>query len=508
MASGRHKITLLRPVVIVPGLLIAVTAVCWWVAVSGWQFIMDDLSFHLRAAALPDGIADFPRMMGRRFLSLNGRFGDIHNPLWLYFAPRWMLDAVTALMMALLPMVMIKAAGARTLLSRTLLVAAVCMGLTWWDGFMLFVVQINYMWGSVLTVFVTSVILSRSRAPRPLVRTALILAFPAAGWHEMAGSTLSVGLAVWLLADRQRWHRLDLLRRATLLLFFAGSLLPYLSPMLWNRLSLSGATPDDTYFNILWKSNFPVLLLVAAILVFPKRAYRLYLRTGWGVWAIAAVLSMIISPLGGVIGRSGWYSQVYGLIALWPLLRVNSRGNRRAAHVAAIAAAAVVIINNVEFARWQTRLNSVTKNIIENYKTRPDKPVYIDIPRPEEMPFWICGRAMQLLNNDYFYSVRDISGLLFDHRYRLIILPTEVERHNFSTLRGIVRIGDSFVTDSLPVRELDAAGQFETVDGREWTATPFTQNGRRLLLIAPRRPIPGLRPFFRPRPEPSAVFDR
>jgi len=493
----------LRAAAFVPAVLVAVTAVCWWLACSGMSFIGDDMSYNIYGGELPDGLLDFPGMVVGRFLSLNGRMGDMLNSFWLYFVPRPGLNLLCGLMMAMFLTVVMRASGARTLLSRTLLVAVACMGLTWWDGSMLFVVQINYMWGSALAVFVVMTILSRREPERLQLWAALILAFPAGAWHEMAGAPVVAGLFVWLLADRRRWHGLGRERRIMALAFAFGALVPYLSPQFWARVGgVSKVLRDDSYLKIMLLSDYPALVLAVAALVFRRHSVRLFRTSGWGVWAVAALLSMLVSPIGGIVGRSGWYSQVYGLIALWPLLRLNLLGRSKVAVTATMAVAAFVVFHNVEFVRWQGRLNAQLAGILEHYRKSPAEPVYIDIIGPDDVPLWVAGRSMQLLTNDYFSFKQRLSERLYDYRYPLLILPVEVSRRDFSALRGMVRIDDFYVADTLAVK-VDHAGQFETDDGRKWVATPFTQNGRRLVLIAPRLEIPGLRPFARQRPEPA-----
>lgn len=479
----------------IPGALILLTAVIWTIVSAGYPFVGDDLFFHLRAASLPDGLADVPRNMGTKFLSNNGRLGDVTNALWLYFIPRPLLVALCGLFMAALYCVIIRASGAATLLSRTLMVAVVCLALTWWDLFMTFVIQCNYIWGAAMAVFVIMTLFDKN-GPRWLKTAAAVVAFPAAAWHEMAGSSLAVGLVAWLLINRRRadMPRID---KVIVALFVAGSVLPYLSPMLWSRLGDSGAQPDDSYLYILLKSDYLPLIMVVAAACLRRRTRRLAVSP-WIVWAVAAVVSMLVSPLGGVVGRSGWFGQIYALIALWPLLGINEWRFRFSGAAVAVVAA-VVIYHNVEFLRWQLKRNAEMTEILDRFRANPAEPVYIDITGYDDIPAIVVGKSSQPLSNEYFGYRRTPGNLYFDGRYLLTILPSAINNIDFSKLNGLQPFGDGYISDSLPV-ETDSEGWFEGRGGSEWIAVDFTRGNRRFYYIAPRRFIPGLRPATSPLP--------
>lgn len=479
----------------IPASLILLISVVWAVASAGFPFIGDDLFFSLRASELPGGLLDVPRNMASKFLSNNGRLGDISNALWLYFLPRQGLNILCGAFLLLLYMVVIKASGARTLLSRVLLIAVICMGLTWWDLFLMFVIQINYIWGAALAVFTIMILLDRE-ASRTLKIIAALIAFPAAAWHEMAGSPLAAGLIVWLLYDRRRLRSLSRTDKTIIVLFLIGSLIPYLSPMLWGRLG-SGNTPDDSYLMILLKSNYLPLGLTVAAICMPRRVAKL-MSSPWLVWAVAAWISMLVSPLGGVLGRSGWFGQIYALIALWPLLKVDSWQFKFSGWLTAVIAA-VIVIHNYEFLHWQCIRNSELHSIIDSFRAHPDRPVYIDLTGYEDVPAIVVGKSAQPLTNEYFNYRHSPGNRYFDGRYLLTILPTAIKSVDLGELKGLKSVGDGYICDSLPV-DTDSEGWFDSRDGREWIAVEFSRDNRSLYYIAPRRFIPGLRPAARPLP--------
>lgn len=470
--------------------VIAVIALSHFAATLGLYLMGDDYG-HCRNMRVVDSLHRFYLHTGRFFLSTNGRFFDNFCGAMLAYIPRGILSVICAAMVALLYAATVRAVHFRRsdMLGPMLLIAVMTLTLPWGDRTMMFAVQFNYIWPSALTLFVIDTALRRN-SQRFATVIAAVLAFPAGMGHEVCGPAVVCGLVVYQLCTH-RLGRLDNISKLILGLFTFGAVFCCLSPAPLARIGRV-TVPDDPYLILILKSDFYVILLIIAVVLVLLSGRRLVVRglfsTSWSIWAVAAVASMLVSPLGGVVGRSGWFAQIFALIALFIWLwryAVKFRGEWIVAAVTAL----LLMCYFAGFAVWQVRLNRQINDVMTAFFRAPDEPVVYDYVSDAELPVWLLKRVMTVPDPDgmsYSFSERIADSCLTGIP---MILPVAVAKSDFSQLCDTERrFGDCIVTSKLSV------GDTVVRDGHVYHSIHFRKDSLDLWLLRPKIDRWGQRP--------------
>lgn len=504
----------------------------WWIALvalllaAGWTLMYaftlpqgDDLAYAsvLRSA---DGAATgsypvwaFPHYWARHWLHVNGRSANLLAALAMGLLPRWAVAAMGGAAVGAMCLLTVRLCGLLPARGRGLAAAAamavVACLLPWWDSFSLLDVNFNYVWATLLTMAVLLMLARRGDWLAGRARTVgtLLLCAVAGMCHEAASLPLCAGM-LWVAYVRgglslAGWRRLSPTRRKVLGAFFVGAALAALSPGIVMR-SLRERTPDDLWWVLILKSApITLLLLLAMCVALTRRRWRRrllrLLRGGWGLWAVSAVAGLALVVLGGIVGRSGWFSQVAALIALcrwlrpWRWLRVP----RLAAGVAAVALGVAVVAQMVGVDVYSYRAWRVERDLRAQYAASADGIVCCDLPDDMALPFWAFSRVRVLRPEDDYthYGLR----MHYHKAQPLVNLPAAAAGIDWPTLR---QWADPRDPELRIVAERPCGTLFPADPGwagryvgrrvgpggeREWVI-PFAKEGRTYYYIRPFRP--------------------
>ena len=361
------------------------------------------------------------------WLHSNGRLANLFAMLSLTFLPKWLtalvMGAATWGMMALV--LRLGDAWRGRVLAACAALAYIAVAYPWWD--LMFTVDFNFNYPVAACAGLLFVYLwQRYPSVKGKSGRGLVLAFSvvAGGFHESMGAPMLVA-AIWLLY----WNRG--LAKWPVAAFAAGVAMAFCSPGIWGR-----ATADRVADAPMWElvaCSAPLTLLAAALfgglLCWGRwRAWmKVAVRGWWGFWLAASAGSLLFCAVGGIIGRSGWFSQTFALVALllWSRslkLAPPDRPRRSAVYrglcwvlaVAALffAAAPIPAVARMAAAERQAR---------QALAASDDGVVVADLPKESGQP-WYTLRRVRTLDADDYYLHQVIAD--YYKKPRFLILPS------------------------------------------------------------------------------------
>lgn len=273
--------------------------------------------------------------------------------------------------------------------------------LPWQDYLVLYVCQLSYLGGAAL-VLVAYMMFMRAK---PLhgwgLAGACVWCLFAGSAHEAASLPLVAGIFVYFVVNR----RLPRKWQWWLIGFYCVGLAQVMfSPALFMRVGgdIMGGGPDAPFVSrLLWSCMLPAVLWLGIAMAAFTRGARGRLRNFFagtaGVFAVAALLSMVIAMFSGIIGRSGWFAQVFAVISIaaWGA----QRWKPEARWVAVVTWVAVF----AEFAAllfWQIRIKCDFDKFDELYAQSADGVVFMDAMRDSDIPLYTLGRLRALPDAD------------------------------------------------------------------------------------------------------------
>lgn len=430
-------------------------------------------------------------------MNVNGRLGDTFNFLFLDFLPRPLLDILCGIFVGAFYWIILRLCFPESrvnLFADIAVIGAITFGLTWWNAFLMLVIQINYIWTSVLNL--SCVLILIHKRLRCWQANALIpLFFIAPAFHEACGLPLVVAIALyaWIPSGR---HNFTPLQRRLFFSYICGSVIPLCSPMLYSR--LLGVTDnfpaDDPMWLILLKSDYLVILLVIfiAILFCNHRLHREIIHSDILIWVVAAIGSACFSAISGVQGRSGWFAQVFALIGIVRSLSLFSWKISKPISIVAGSVVAIAIISHfISFLVIQHRYYFATEKVIVEYRSNPSSPVFQSYLPFADAPWWILNKHLGLIeaSDEYSLDMEKLYGANSDAR--LVMLPPELRDIDLSTASlPLVTTEGILIANPGNTMEIKVVRQ---PDGGEKVYTPFHIRGKSFYFVRPRDLMPGER---------------
>ncbi len=401
----------------------------------------DDLNFpnYYREVIGRDmGWLKFP---GLHFLWSNGRLSDMLQPLWLLFMPAWLRALTVGATAGALCIVVPKAARLHSPADNLLImfmIAMIVFTLRWDAIWMENVAFFCYVFPAVMVI---CAMLLWQNIPHSGWRRwlAIIFGFVAMTLHEAACAPVMAGMAIYLIITRRHTgHRNQLPMTVAM---FAGAILSLCSPPAWQRLSPPFVPEPIT--TILGGSAFYVLILLIVILfmaILKPSALKRLAQSEWIIWVVSALGSTVFMIAAGYGGRTGWFAQIYALIALGWLVRNYRYRGLAWQYIIMILVTAHVTLLCVA----QTRLSAETREVLEQYRRSPDGIVYSDQPGDNAMPFYLLGKTHGLPDADDVYYLREIARDNHRGDTLMTVLPIHARHIRLSALtreRKIASVG-------------------------------------------------------------------
>lgn len=417
------------------------------------------------------------------WLTTNGRLANIgFTPLLV--APKWLLSAVCAFFAALMYAEAARATKVKRLCGGfALMVALLTIALPWWDSMWMFDCQFNYVFAAAFCLWAVRMMW---HAPQKAVwhRLAAVGCFAAGMMHEAASLPLCIAGAVYLWAGGRRPDK------PLAIAFALGTAVVTFSPGIWMR-AAEATPPDDTLFNLLIYSDLAAAfvtigLLSMAVSAKHRQRLRQLLATPAGLFAIAAVVSMVISLASGIVGRSGWFAEIYAFIVIISFCR---RWLDRVALAATLVVLAIPLIQLLFVWVTQSAAYDEYQQYEQEYSKSPDGVVYIDYTRDDQWPALALNRIRGVLDPDDSYLHLTLRNHLDPAKPLPVLLPTEAQGVNSDST---LRCGDIITTTLPPDATTRADGLILCHrNGRQWVIQPYRHGSHHLYHLSPRQQDPG-----------------
>ena len=456
---------------------------------AGLAFIGDDIGYYTSATAYIDGhLWKYPLWAGAHFLFTNGRMANLISPIFYHILPQWVFciangaayAAFYYLIARMLPW------GRRTLTARLAVMAFVAFTFPWWDVFMLFIVALNYLWTAVVVLLFLAALYKYEYAPLGAIQRWALLAFAVfAGWmHEAAGLPLAGALVVYA-AWVKGWHTVSPARRGMIVAFCAGAAAGMLSPAMWHRIFMD-KIPDDTPLGLVVKSCWIGCALVVAVAILwcaRREKVKGLLRGPFCVFFLATCASMCIVAAGGILWRSGFFAQVFAVLAFaWWLRPKGAVIPRVAAAATSTALIGAIVFHFGSFCFYQTKMNAELSEALSGYAADPSQQLTRPYHNEPDIPWHVLRKTRGVPDTDDFYLLSTVTanypGLDDPRPFGCFYAPKAPVAADTIFPATFIPEGGGRYIDSLPEGAMplrDSAGRFSViVDGKEQVVTPLS----------------------------------
>lgn len=408
-------------------MLLGAIAAAAAVAFYGWNLVGDDIVFShrwLTALSRKGSLLAYPYYAAVHWLSTNGRMANILMPWFTGLLPRVATTALLALMVAALHWATARCAGVRNPWARIVIYGLVLTTLPWPDSILLYDCQLNYVWAAALCLMASMLVLSRKRWRSWQAVAGGLLCFVAGAMHEGCGVPLC--LALWVAV----WRR-ERVNVAWLVCFTLGALFVVASPGIWKRFVEHRGTAEWTIAEITVTSLYYYVLLLAAVVAMAltargRDALAQLCRSPWLVWMLAATFAVPFCLVSGTIGRTGWFAQLFSLIALVRMLPGSRSRVSRLLPVAACGLWIFGLAHLMCFAQWQYRLNGEVRDMLAKYRASSCGIVMGDYTSDCDVPWLTLGKQRGVPDSDDVWTlatVRQHWAATAAQRRQLVILP-------------------------------------------------------------------------------------
>lgn len=509
----------------IPLIMIVIIGICYAVALNNFVFTGDDLSYLTRwnEAVDKQGWLSWPYFCITHWLDTNGRMANMLTPLFLSFLPKLLTDIFMGVFMSLLLWNVLKIVGLIQAKRQSLkgdvsiflsvvLLALLMFTLPWWDSLLLYDCWLNYPVALCIGLMVVNLLRGRERN---LLMTVFIcfFSFIAGAMHEACGIALSAGLiAYYVISNR----RSDKKKKWIATSYITGSIFVLLSPGIWKRFGTSNA--EVGIFEVLITSDFYLLLLLLIISVSlltegGRRRLSQMVGSRWIIFVVAATVSGCFSAVSGIIGRTGFFSQVFSLIAIFMYFSHFSLSQRKK-NVRGITLfiCLLVMIHSVGFAVYQRRAGRELSDAVKSYSASADGLVFMDYMRDEDVPWWLLNKVRGVPDDDDLWIKHTIEQFYHSDSLKFVILPKMIKNIDMNSVKSSMKFGRYIITphcpensvkvktfenldlilsaDSCVDKECDMSGD-EDDSCKKYVVTPFSKDGCSMYLLSPLYVDPG-----------------
>lgn len=502
--------------------LILLIAVIYFFIQQCFTLVGDDLIFKLRWEELDAerGWLAYPTFFYRHWFWSNARLADKINPLFFGIMPEWIMWVCNSIIMILLIMLTLKLSGlkANNLFGKTFLLALIVFALPWWDYMLLNVCWLNYVWAAALGLFTIYLFLKCTQwniGKLTIAVMCLATVFSVA-MHEAEGVAVFCGLTAYVVFVR-KWRCLSKLQKILFLCVLAGAVYVVSSPASYSRLGgVEEMSNRKSMLEILLTSNFFVLFLIllsAYLCCFRRKAFLALLKSEWLIYFVAAIVSLGFSLISGIIGRTGFFAQIFALIAIFgcfQTLRIQIKETVK--NSLSVVLILLMITHFIGFYYYSRIAGSELKNAISEFKKSSDGLVYMDYLRGNKLPWWLQCKVRGVPDVDDVWVLHTISLYYADSEKPMIVLPCELKDYNVTDIRTPMKFGKDVISPYKPktmelitYEKIPLEHFFGTLhvadngclkidycsEGIEYIVTPFEKDGKELYLISERYINPG-----------------
>ena len=402
---------------------IAYTLMGFWIPPVG-----DDLGFIDSFKSQDDCWYAFPRYMYRAWLWNNARMADMLNPIGYVFMPQWLKAVSNGVVVMLMYYMTVRLAcqfNRKSPFIPVLIISILTFAMRWDGIWMEYNTFYNYIWSSTFAMLSLGFLFSRySTSDKWYCWLMLPFCFIAAAMHEAMGLPLAASLVIMSIIT-PFYKNAGMIRKSVIIAMIAGGLFTLTSPGNFKRIG-SMLQPEPVIQIVFGSAVFVVILLLLSAYLFVYRKPLLYnlLRSQWIVYAGIAVFSSMFMLLSGFGGRTGWFAQLFAIIAVFYVMaRLDFAVDKRIGWICSAILSCLVIYHIGMLAVWQRKLSEETREVIAEYRKSADGIVFFDYTRDPQLPWYLLRKNHGVPDDDdtyYRYRMRRHYG----GGKQLVVLPS------------------------------------------------------------------------------------
>lgn len=433
--------------------------VCIFITMRFFTYTGDDLIFLRRwqDCFSENGWLGYPVFFCRHWLSTNGRMANELSPLLLSWLPRIIADIILSVAYGSLIIFIIRFALPRKgfFCAKSLAIFLIVCTLPWWDSLLLYDCWLNYPIAALLGLIAIWLILRKGKIySRFLTIVLALFTFIAGAMHEACGVPLAAGLIVWWCICRP----VSLRSRKGLLIiaFVAGALFAIASPGIWNRFGMELTGARSWWWTILISCFYSLLLILyitISLLTHPGRnKLSRLLKSPWIIFVVAAIVASLFCAVSGIIGRSGFFAQIFSIIAIFMMMAIKIiRISRFLAAICGCILLLIVIFHTGAVAWWQNIAGNELNTTIEEYSASADGLVYLDYTTDSAIPWWTLHKVRGVPDADDVWTLHTITAYYGNpDKKPLIVLPAAMRDFNPSTITDSISFGNTIIMRQSP----------------------------------------------------------
>lgn len=455
--------------------------------------LADDLGFIEIYRAQNDCWYSFPRYVYRQWLWNNARMADLLNPIGFVLIPNWLQAISNGFVVGLMYYLTIRLSSQFYKKSPFLSVLIIFI-LTFamrWDGiWMEYNTFYNYIWSSAYVMLALSYLFSDlSKSGKWYCWLFLPFCFIACAMHEAIGAPLAASLIFFLIVT-PFYREANLIRRLTVIVMILGGLFTVTSPASYSRIGTM-LQPESPLLIVLGSAIFVLILLLFCLYMFLFRKSILYslICSKWIVFVGISILSSGFMLLSGYGGRTGWFAQIFAIIAIFLIINeLKISVGSRFGWLCSILMSCLIVCHIMILAKWQYRLAKETREVIADYKKAVDGIVYYDYTGDKELPWYLFRKPHGVPDDDdsfYRYRMQKYYG----NGKQLVILPKAFYPIPDSLSKPIV--SGQFILSSRKPTEVygdtivsQYPREITYIDGKEYIINNFEYKGHPLYLLS------------------------
>lgn len=345
------------------------------------------------------------------WLGNNGRFANLIFLSIAPFLPHWLMALLNAAFITMMIYFIMKLCNFKgtDVTGKVLVISIITFAFCWWDSMEVYDCIYNYVLSAGLGLAFIK-ILTDNRPVKNKYGTMLLatLALVAGGMHEAMSMPLLCGIVAYAFINREFYPSLNQSHKVALKTFVIGVAIVFFSPGIWMRFG-KNVSPDDPLLMLLLKSDFIALGLFALIgvgmCIAPWRKKIIEAgHTSWIIFVVAAAVSLCFSAVSGIVGRSGWFAQIFALIAIVKWCNDHDyKFNRIAGGAVSTLLIITMAFHMIEVTRWQIKVGNETESVTRLYKNSPDGLVFFDATRDNQLPWWNLNKNRGVPDADDLY---------------------------------------------------------------------------------------------------------
>lgn len=455
----------------------------------------DDLGFFYNFAEQNDCWYALPRSMYRHWIWNNARMADMLNPICFNFMPQWLCALCNGTITSAMFYIAIKLCGKPLkppYFSEILIIALIAYTFRWDAIWMEYCTAYNYVWGAAFALLALTLVLKKPEKSNAWYWwLSLPFCFVATAMHEASGVPLTLSLILFTILTGF-YKRQSHAGRFMILALIAGGVFTLTSPAAYSRVG-SMLQPEPPLEMLITSAGYVLILVGFIVYLFLRNRTLLkkLIRSPWIIFSVSALIStgfMLLSQYGG---RTGWYVQIYALIAIFKILsELKISVSQKITVPLSVILSITIIFHYSMLAIWQKELGTEAREAIDLYKKSPDGIIYMDYTNEPELPWYLLRKTHGVPDDDdTYYRYRMTKH--YGHGKPLVILPIKAKNIDWQNMAGRLQIGNQFITSQpIPGSHVDRIVDIFPrimihIGDMEYIETPFQIHNNSFYLYSP-----------------------